>query len=508
MNVGTLFSRHARYRPEELAVVFQNRRLSYSQFNSRINRLANALLKRGLKKGDRVATLLSNRLELLEIYWACAKTGAVAVPLSTMLRPNAVQSLVNDAEASFIFTGRDHLESVRGIRSNLKHVLPGGCIYVGENEAESGQKDGFETYRSMTETSPDSEPDVPQLESGDLFMIMYSSGTTGMPKGIMLTHEIRAMYGACFASSFRISPESVVMHAGAIIFNGAFVDLMPTVFTGAAYVLLESFDAESFIETIYREKVTHVMMVPAQVIAVLNSPAFIPEKLESLEMILSLGAPLLMEDKKRLNELLPGRYYELYGLTEGFVTVLDKFDYKRKPKSVGVPPPLFEMKIMDENRNEVPTGEVGEICGKGPILMKGYLNRPDLTEKAVIDGWLYSGDLGYVDEDGYLYLVDRKKDMILSGGVNVYPRDIEEIAAQHPAVNEVAVYGIPDNKWGETPCAAVTLVKGSHVEAEELKKWVNEKVDAAFQRLSKVVILDEFPRNVAGKVLKRELRKE
>jgi long-chain acyl-CoA synthetase len=298
----------------------------------------------------------------------------------------------------------------------------------------------------------------------------------------------------------------VTMHAGAIVFNGAFVDLMPTIFQGATYVLLKHFEEASFIQAIEREKVTHIMVVPAQIIAILNSPNFSYEALKSLEMILSLGAPLHREHKEKLNEKLPGRFYELYGLTEGFVTVLDKFDYKAKPDSVGVPPPFFEMKILDENGNEVPAGEVGEICGKGPILMPGYYKRPDLTAETIKDGWLHSGDLGYVDEDGFLYLVDRKKDMIISGGVNVFPRDIEEIVVQHPAVQEAAVFGIPHDKWGETPLAAVTLQQPARVTAEELKRWINERVAAKFQRVHDVVIMEAFPRNVAGKTLKRVMR--
>ena len=189
-------------------------------------------------------------------------------------------------------------------------------------------------------------------------------------------------------------------------------------------------------------------MVPSQITALLNHPEFDPKRLASLEMIQSPGAPLLLEYKNRLNELLPGRFYELYGLTEGFITVLDKADSVRKAKSVGVPLTLSEMKILDEKGNEQAPGEVGEICGRGPLLMPGYYNRPDLTEKAIVDGWLHSGDLGFVDEDGYLYLVDRIKDMIISGGINVYPKDIEEIMISHPAIAEVAVFGAPDEKMG------------------------------------------------------------
>ena len=490
------------YRPNHPAVIVKEHRLTYSQFNFRINKLANGLLGLGLQKGDKVATLLPNCLELLEIYWACAKAGLVVVPLSTMLRSNAIWSLINDANASVVFLNSDFIPPINESRNNIHSVQAKGYIL-----ADGKRSEGFGNYSDLTSKSDGSDPDTSIVKGSDLFNIMYSSGTTGLPKGIMLTHDIRIMYGACFASAFRITPESIVLHAGAVIFNGAFVDLMPAVFSGSTYILLESFDPEIFIETIRREKVTHVMMVPAQIVAMLNHPSFSPEKLSSLEMLLSLGAPLMMETKEELTRLLPGIFYELYGLTEGFVTILDKYDYPEKPRSVGTPTPLFELKIMDEQGLEVPCGQVGEICGKGPILMAGYHNRPDLTEKAVINGWLHSGDLGYVDEDGFLYLVDRKKDMIVSGGVNVYPRDIEEIAVKHPDVNEVAVYGIPDEKWGETPCAAVTLISGKKIAADELNSWINSRVDASFQRIAKVVILDKFPRNLAGKVLKRELRK-
>jgi long-chain acyl-CoA synthetase len=370
-----------------------------------------------------------------------------------------------------------------------------------------GKSQGYRDYHGLKAASGEEEPEV-DVNEDDPFNIMYSSGTTGMPKGIVHTHKIRAAYATSFAASYRMTPESITMHAGAIVFNGAFVDLMPTMFVGATYILLPQFDAESYIETIAREKVTHVMLVPAQIIAILNAPNFEPKSLECLEMILSLGAPLLMEHKERLNSALPGRFYELYGLTEGFVTILDKYDYPAKPSSVGVPPQFFDMKIVDDKGREAAPGEVGEICGKGPILMPGYYKRPDLTQAAVIDGWLHSGDMGYVDEDGFLYLVDRKKDMIISGGVNVFPKDIEEIAAQHPEVREVAVFGIPDEKWGETPLAAVILNHPGSIGAEDLKAWINERVGAKFQRVSRVVIKDDFPRNVAGKTLKREMREE
>ncbi|MEM8535784.1 MAG: AMP-binding protein, partial [Chloroflexota bacterium] len=342
----------------------------------------------------------------------------------------------------------------------------------------------------------------------DIYNIIYSSGTTGLPKGIVHTHHIRAMYCSLLSSSYRILPESIILHAGSLVFNGAFLTLMPAMYLGATYILQRQFDPVAFIETVQRERVTHVKMVPSQIVAMLNAPNCSAEALQSLEMVGSVGAPLHLEHKEKLNDLLPGRFYELYGLTEGFVTILDKNDYPTKPNSVGVPPPFFEMKIIDESGAEVPAGQVGEIIGRGPFMMPGYYKRPDLTSQTIIDGWIHTGDLGYVDEDGFLFLVDRQKDLIISGGINVYPRDIEEIIVQHPAVREVAVFGIPSEKWGETPLATVVLHQPDTTTAAELREWVNQRVEARYQRVQEVVIIEDFPRSVAGKTLKRVLREQ
>ncbi|MFZ0724710.1 MAG: AMP-binding protein [Desulfobacterales bacterium] len=503
MNLGMLFTRHARYRPDHTAVVFGDQRLTHLQLNQNINKLANAMVRLGIEKGSKVATILPNCLELYETYWAVAKIGAVVVPMSTLLLEGALRSLMKDADVEMVITNASFAPIVRMIMSDLPELCPGCCLLVDETPME-----GFKSYHSLKKAEKDSEPDVPVILGDDQFDILYSSGTTGLPKGIVHTHDIRIAYGTSFAAAFRVAPESVTLHAGAIVFNGAFVDLMPTVFQGATYVILPQFDAIDYIENIHKEKVTHVMMVPAQIIAMLNAPNFDPEKLASLEMILALGAPLYREHKEMLTRLLPGRFYELYGLTEGFVTVLDKLDYQSKPASVGVPLPLFDMKIVDDTGAELPPNQVGEICGKGPILMPGYFKRDDLTKEAIVDGWLHSGDLGFVDEDGFLYLVDRKKDMIISGGVNVYPKDIEEVIVQHPEVNEVAVFGIPDEKWGEVPLATVTLVSSGTASEPDLKDWINSRVGAKFQRVAAVKIIQDFPRNVAGKTLKRELREK
>ncbi len=501
MNIGSLLTRNAHYRPRHTAIVFEQHRLNFWNFNRRVNRLANALVSLGVSKGDKVVTLLPNCLELLEVYWAAAKIGVVAVPLSPLLRGKGLANLICDSDATAVITNGDFVEILDAIKPDLMSVA--ALLYILTGSAYAAD---YHSYDALTAAATDNEPRESKIGDDDPYNLIYSSGTTGQPKGIIQSHRIRAMYGLIFSSALRMRPESVVLHAGSIVFNGAFVTLMPSMHLGATYILNRQFDAKSFIETIKREQVTHVMMVPSQIIAVLHSPDFSSGALESLEMLCSVGAPLHTEHKEELNRRLPGRLYELYGLTEGFATVLDTRDCSRKSNSVGTPLPFSEMRIVDGTGEEMPVGEVGEILGRGPLLMPGYYKQPDLTAQTIIDGWLHTGDLGYIDEDGFLFLVDRKKDMIISGGVNVFPKDIEEIIAQHPAVREAAVFGVPDEKWGETPLAAVILHKTGAIAAEELADWINERVDAKNQRVRAVVLMEDFPRSAAGKTLKRVLR--
>ena len=496
MKIDRILERHARYRPEHTAVVFGETRLSWRDYHVRVSRLAAALQAQGVTKGERVATVLPNCLELLDAYWACAQIGAVMVPLSPLLTAHGLRSLLADAAPRVVLAAVSTASAVAEARDAVPNAAL-ACV--------GGGAAGLPALAEwLAAANPLPAPVV--VAQDDLYNIMYTSGTTGLPKGIMHTQRIRAHYGTLFANAWRMAPEAVVLHTGAIVFNGAFVTMMPCFYLGARYVLQRQFDPEEAIEIIARERVTHTMMVPAQIIAVLNSPNFSAERLSSLQMILSLGAPLYQEQKDLLNRLLPGRFYELYGLTEGFWTILDKTQSVRKAGSVGSPPCFFEMRIVRDDGSDAPPGEVGEIVGRGPSLMTGYYGRPDLTAQAIRNGWLFTGDLGYTDDEGYLYLVDRKKDMIDSGGVKIYPRDIEEVAARHPAVREVAVFGVAHEKWGETPVAAVLLRDGAATSASELRSWINERVDARYQRLHALQIMDDFPRNAAGKTLKRAMR--
>ena len=502
MDIGTLPGRNARHYPDAEALVFEGRRFTWRELDARINRTANALLGLGLGKGDKIALLLPNSLELVELYWAIAKIGAVAVPLSPLLRGPGLLALIRDSDSAALATCRDLAAEVDRIRPELTAIADSRLLVTDDPD-----RPGYACYRALFDAASEAPPPPSGVEASDPYNIMYSSGTTGEPKGIIHDHSMRGHYGMIFSGVFRMDRHSVVLQSGSLVFNGSMLMFIPWMYTGARFVLERKFDPRGYLAALVSERATHGMLVPSQIVALLAEPGFTSEALATLESVLSVGAPLLFEHKERLSRLRPGVWCELYGLTEGGCsTVLDRADFLRKPKSVGIPMPLCQMRVVDDAGGELPPNTVGEIVGTGAMMMPGYYKRPDLTARAIRNGWLYTGDLGYFDEEGFLHLVDRKKDMIISGGVNVYPKDIEEIASAHPAIREAQVFGVPDSRWGEVPRCAVLLRPGATAEPEEIRSWINARVAAKYQQVAAVEIMEDFPRNAAGKTLKRELR--
>ena len=508
MNIGSLLPRHSRFRSNHLALKIGEKRFNYFELNIHVNKLANALLNAGIIKGQKMATILPNCEELMLLYWAAAKTGIVIVPGSTLLQASGLTAFLHDSDTEIVFADTSFAETIKKIKKDLPAIQEKHWIYIGDGERHHNRQSAseFQTFADFISEADESEPPDANIVDEDIYNIMYSSGTTGAPKGIIHTHYVRANYCTQFASAWRMSPESIVLHAGAIVFNGAMLSLMPWMYLGATYILHPNFNAEAILNTIAEEKVTHIIMVPTQIMSLLNHPEFRPEKLSSLEMLQNVGAPLLLEYKNKLNKVLPGIFYELYGVTEGLFSILDREDALRKVGSVGTSPSFTDIKILRKNGNECAPGEIGEICGRGPMMMPGYYKRPDLTKKTIVNGWIHSGDLGFMDEDGFLFLVDRVKDMIISGGVNVYPKDIEEVIIKHPMISEVAVFGVPDKKWGEIPIAAIIFHKGKNIAAKDLITWINQRVHAKFQKVADIQVFEDFPRNIAGKTLKREMR--
>eukprot|EP01030_Chromulinospumella_sphaerica_P013715 gene13715-13497_t len=372
--IAGLLAHHARYQPEAVAVVFGEQRLNWREFAARCGQLAQAMAQAGVQPGDRVATVLGNCMELLTIYWACADMGAVAVPLSPLLQCSGLQSLLQDAAPKIVFASEATQADVSAAIAALSVPVQLVCVAAAPAPySYAAFVAGCAPIQQRLQLTPEHPCNI-----------MYTSGTTGQPKGILLTHRVRAHYAALMASIFRMTPESVVLHTGAIVFNGAYVMMMPAFAQGARYVLHGAFDARAFVATVAREKVTHTMLVPSQIAAILDLPDLDPLQLVSLQVVLSLGAPLPLARKQALESLLPGRLHELYGLTEGFITVLDRRDTARKLGSVGVPPPFFELRIVREDGSDAEVGEVGEIAGRGPLLMSGYYGQPELTAQTIL----------------------------------------------------------------------------------------------------------------------------
>ncbi len=494
---------NARRYSNKAALVFGAQRLTWRELNARADRVANSLTSLGIVKGDKVAVLMPNGIEAAEVIVGILKAGGVVVPLSTQLTgPGRVRQIA-DSAARVLFVGAPLDASIGPHRAELTRVLESGFV------ASGFQARGWEPYEALLAGASEAEPDV-QLSFGDDFNIMYSSGTTGVPKGIVHTHFARQQWSLSLAMACRMNFGTVAIVTTPMYSNGTWVSLLPTIVAGGTVVIMPRFETRTFLELVEREGVTHAFMVPTQYSSILAVPDFDGYDLSSLEVLVCGGSPLMRETKEQILRQFSCKLIEIYGLTEGILTMLPPEMVRQKIGSVGVPWMGWDIRIVGNDGRELAQGQIGEIVGYATILMRGYHNRPELTAEATwFDEhgrtYLRTGDIGHLDQDGYLYLLDRKKDMIISGGQNVYPIDIEGVISTHPAVSEVAVIGVPHEKWGETPVALVVPGRDASIQADELREWANAQL-AGYQRVAAVEFRQSLPRNQLGKLLKRELR--
>jgi acyl-CoA synthetase (AMP-forming)/AMP-acid ligase II len=496
--VVDMVRRVARVNPDRDAVVCDGTRLSWAAFDTAINKAANMLIARGVTRGDRVAVLAPNSIAYAVLFMGILRAGGCVVPLSTMASTTALEKMVKDCGARVFCLAETYRELVPFIDAmDITRI------------ALDFEADGFEAYAQAMDDADTTDPMVP-VGMGDGFNLIYSSGTTGTPKGILHTHFLRAaQMDRVTANGYDDAARTLL--STPLYSNTTIVAFLPTLVGGSTAILMSKFDAQGWLALAEAEAATHTMLVPVQYKRIVELPEFADYDLSAMRLKLSTSAPLRADVKQKVLAQMPGKLVEYYGLTEGGgVTVLIADENPDKLHTVGKPAPHCDIRLIGVDGVEVAPGEVGEICGRSPTMMAGYYGRDDLTEETLwrnADGDVYlrSGDMGSFDADGFLVLSDRKKDMIISGGLNIYANDLELILLADPDVTDAAVIGVPSEAWGETPLGLVVLREGSVATGEDIRARANEKLGKS-HRLSAVEVRDVLPRSSIGKILKKDLR--
>ena len=491
--------------PEKDCVVFEDERFTYRQTKERVNRLAEALRKLGIRKGDRIGILQVNCHQYVECLYASAQIGAIFVPVNFRLKSEEIQYIINQAAMSALFLGERYIEIVRSIRGKIPTVRRYICL---ETKAP-----GMLFYEDLIKSSPDREV-TEKVKSRDIVIILYTSGTTGLPKGAMLSyHAFHHLALSCIIS-LKIDHNDAVMGGGPLYHVGTLGYLIPTLYIGATWVMLRQFDVQEVLKIIQKEKVTVCWLAPAMINFILQFPQIKNYELRSLRLIQYGGAPMPPQVLKNAMEVLRCKFSQIYGLTEAVPqTFLDPEDhvYKgpeekvKRLASIGRVAPNVDLRIVDDKDKDVPIGEIGEIICQCDTVMEGYWRKPKESRQTLKGGWLHTGDLARRDAEGYIYLVDRKKDMIIRGGENIYPAEIERVLYEHPKVGEAAVIGIPDETWGESVKAIIVLKRGEQAKEEEIIQYCKERL-ASYKKPTSVDFIEALPRTSGGKVLKTTLR--
>lgn len=508
--LGEYFRLHAKWRGSKPALVADGQIQNWRMFNGRLNRVANMLHAAGLSRGDRAVVFMDNSAEMAEVLFGLIKAGVASAPLNLSVSDDAVAAMIHDSGAQAIFVSRAYIDRLDRLLVAMNDEAPRLLIAAGVcNHAEETERRWLD-FATLRDAQSDAEPDV-QIQADDILNIIYSSGTTGQPKGIVHTQQSRLDWAYDLAAALRYDGQSRMLATIGLYSNITWVGMLSVFLRGGCLVLAPRFDAELCWRAIVEHRITHLAMAPILYQRLVDHPLAQQTDASHVRNLMSAGSPLRPELREALFDIFPCGITELYGLTEGVITTLDPEDAEGRMASVGLPLPGSDVMILDVHDQPCGPGQSGEIVMASRFVMPGYLNRPDETEMArYVDEsgqhWLRTGDIGQLDTDGYLYVVDRKKDMILSGGQNIFPQDIEAVMARHTAVADVAVIGVPSRKWGETPLALVTARNGT-LDLSELKEWTNAQLGRQ-QRIADVKRVADIPRNPNGKVLKRQLRED
>ena len=509
LNLGHIQKLNAKKFPNTVALKDRNRAFTYPEMNQRVNKLAHSLTSLGLQKGDKVAVLLENSIEIVEMYLATAKTGIIIVPINFRLVGPEIEYIVNNSDAKALVVHDQFVATVESIRKNLNNIPRDRYIVVGQSH------DGYYDYEAFIKDALDSEPQA-EVDVKDTWILIYTSGTTGRPKGVIRSHESHIAYYLHNAVDFDFNEHDVCLnvmplcHINSIFFTFTFLYI-----GGSAYIHPAlSFKPEEILEIIEREKITFISLIPTHYNLILNAPEKARQRdVSSIRKLLCSSAPGRKSMKQAVMKFFPGvKLYEAYGSTEGGMVTILKPEYQMtKLGSIG-----FEcigtdiIKILDADGKEMPVGEIGELYSRGPMLFDEYYKLPEITAESFKEGFFSAGDMARQDEDGYYYLVDRKKNMIITGGENVYPSEVEEIIGSHKGVFDCAVIGLPDDKWGERVAAVVIRKPGltdKDVTQEDLINLCKGRI-AGYKRPKEVIFIeaDEMPRTGTGKILHRKLR--
>ena len=487
---------------ERLSIVFEDEAYTNARISEMGSRLASGLKSLGIGRGDHVVVSLSNSPEVFACFQAIWRIGSVIVPIMFLLGENETRYILDHSDAKAVITNQEHLEKIENARRGIAHVK--NVIVLGHND----NGDQIDFFDLIEKSSP--EDTIEEMDEEDLALMIYTSGTTGQPKGVMLSHQ--NLYHNAIASfdATELEHGTIALlclplaHSfGVVVMNAGNV----SPFKESFYVLMRWFDPEEVFRLIEKYHVDLLYGVPTMYQLLLQHPAADQYDTSSLKRCTISAAPVTDELYRAFTTKFNCKMYEGYGLTEASPTVaLCRPSMPWKKGSTGVPIDGVEIKILDLDDNQLPAGEQGEIVVKGPNVMLGYYKRPEETEEALRGGWLHTGDVGYLDEEGYLFITDRIKDMIIKGGYNIYPSEIEGYLEEHPAVAEVSVIGIPDEKYGEEIFAFIVRMPEQDLSENEIIEFAKSKM-TAFKAPSKVRFVDGLPKSLVGKVLKKELRK-